>query len=60
MNNRNRTLDIYKGILIVLVVLRHVLQYSVSDEGGTNKLYLGGSDARIYADSWLFCCKESK
>ena len=31
---RNRTLDVYKGILIVLVVLRHVLQYSVSDEGG--------------------------
>ena len=31
---RNLTLDIYKGILIVLVFLRHVLQYSVSDEGG--------------------------
>lgn len=36
-NERNRTLDIYKGLLIVLVVLRHVLQYSVSDErGGTD------------------------
>ena len=31
---RNLTLDIYKGLLIILVVLRHVLQYSVSDEGG--------------------------
>ena len=31
---RNRILDIYKGLLIVLVFLRHVLQYSVSDEGG--------------------------
>lgn len=31
---RNKTLDIYKGLLIILVVLRHVLQYSVSDEGG--------------------------
>lgn len=31
---RNRTLDIYKGLLIILVVLRHILQYSVSDEGG--------------------------
>ena len=31
---RSLTLDIYKGILIILVVLRHVLQYSVADEGG--------------------------
>ena len=31
---RNTMLDIYKGILIFLVVTRHVLQYSVSDEGG--------------------------
>lgn len=31
---RNRTLDIYKGLLIILVVVRHVLQYSVTDEGG--------------------------
>ena len=31
---RNRTLDIYKGILIILVVIRHVLQYSVTDAGG--------------------------
>jgi fucose 4-O-acetylase-like acetyltransferase len=31
---RNKTLDVYKGILIILVVIRHVLQYSVSDEGG--------------------------
>ena len=31
---RNRTLDIYKGLLIILVVIRHVLQYSVTDEGG--------------------------
>lgn len=31
---RIRTFDIYRGALIVLVVLRHVLQYSVSDEGG--------------------------
>lgn len=30
---RNRTLDIYKGLLIILVVVRHVLQYSVTDEG---------------------------
>ena len=34
IQNRNRTLDVYKGVLIVLVVLRHVLQYSVADEGG--------------------------
>lgn len=27
---RNRTLDIYKGLLIILVVIRHVLQYSVT------------------------------
>ena len=32
--SRNKTLDIYKGVLIILVFLRHVLQYSVSDEGG--------------------------
>ena len=31
---RNKILDIYKGVLIVLVVMRHVLQYSVIDEGG--------------------------
>ena len=31
---RNITLDIYKGLLISLVVVRHVLQYSVVDEGG--------------------------
>ena len=31
---RNSTLDHYKGLLIILVVIRHVLQYSVSDEGG--------------------------
>jgi len=30
---RNKILDIYKGILICLVVIRHALQYSVSDEG---------------------------
>ena len=34
VRSRNITLDIYKGLLIILVVLRHVLQYSVSDEGG--------------------------
>ena len=33
IQNRNRTLDVYKGVLIVLVVFRHVLQYSVADEG---------------------------
>ena len=32
--NRNLSLDIYKGILIILVVIRHVLQFSVVDEGG--------------------------
>ncbi len=31
---RNLTLDVYKGVLIVLVVIRHTLQFSVSDEGG--------------------------
>lgn len=31
---RNVILDAYKGMLIILVVLRHVLQYSVDDEGG--------------------------
>ena len=30
---RNKTLDKYKSILICLVVIRHALQYSVSDEG---------------------------
>jgi len=34
MKNRNTLIDIYKGILIILVVVRHVLQYSVADEGG--------------------------
>lgn len=33
-SKRNITLDVYKGILILLVVVRHVLQFSVSDEGG--------------------------
>ena len=34
-------LDIYKGLLIILVVIRHVLQYSVTDEGGilTNTIW---------------------
>lgn len=31
---RNLTLDIYKGILMILVVLGHVLLYAVSDKGG--------------------------
>ena len=37
----NRMLDIYKGLLIILVVIRHVLQYSVTDEGGilTNTIW---------------------
>ncbi len=34
INKRIIILDIYKGILIILVVFRHVLQYSVADEGG--------------------------
>ncbi len=33
-NVRNGLLDCYKGILIILVVVRHVLQYAVADEGG--------------------------
>lgn len=33
-SKRNEILDIYKGILIILVVLRHAFQYSVVDEGG--------------------------
>jgi fucose 4-O-acetylase-like acetyltransferase len=33
-SKRNITLDCYKGILIILVLIRHVLQYSVADEGG--------------------------
>ena len=33
-SNRNKTLDAYKAILIILVVIRHALQYSTSDEGG--------------------------
>lgn len=37
---RNVTLDVYKGVLITLVVLRHVLQYSVSDEGGILTNYI--------------------
>ena len=32
--SRNKTLDCYKGLLIVLVVIRHALQNSVADEGG--------------------------
>ena len=31
---RSTLIDNCKGILIILVVIRHVLQYSVSDEGG--------------------------
>ncbi len=31
---RNIVLDIYKGMLIILVISRHVLQFSTSDEGG--------------------------
>lgn len=34
MEHRNVTLDIYKGILIMLVVIGHALQYSVIDMGG--------------------------
>ncbi len=34
LSKRNITLDCYKGLLIFLVVIRHVLQYSVADEGG--------------------------
>lgn len=34
MKTRNKVLDIYKGVLITLVIVRHALQYSVSDEGG--------------------------
>ena len=60
---RNLTLDIYKGLLIVLVVLRHVLQYSVSDEGGilTNFIWavqmpgfmlVAGYFAARKVDSW--------
>lgn len=55
MDTRNKTLDIYKGVLIVLVVVRHVLQYSVSDEGGgTDQLHLGSPNARIHAREWVF------
>lgn len=38
---RNSTLDVYKGLLIIIVVVRHILQFSVSDEGGilTNILW---------------------
>lgn len=62
-SGRNLTLDIYKGLLIVLVVLRHVLQYSVSDEGGilTNFIWavqmpgfmlVAGYFAARKVDSW--------
>lgn len=34
MEKRNKTLDVYKGLLIICVVFRHTLQYSVFDEGG--------------------------
>lgn len=34
MENRQTVLDIFKGLLIILVVIRHALQNSVSDEGG--------------------------
>ena len=37
---RNLFLDAYKGILIVLVVIRHVLQNSVTDEGGILTNYI--------------------
>lgn len=31
---RNNLLDCFKGVLIILVVVRHVLQYANIDEGG--------------------------
>lgn len=31
---RNKILDCYKGVLIILVIIRHALQYSTTDEGG--------------------------
>lgn len=31
---RNKALDSYKGVFIILVVVRHVLQNAVLDEGG--------------------------
>lgn len=31
---RIKSLDCYKGILIILVCIRHILQHNVSDEGG--------------------------
>ena len=37
---RNKTLDVYKGLLIILVIVRHVLQYSTSDEGGVLTNYI--------------------
>ncbi len=56
---RNIILDIYKGLLIVFVVLRHVLQYSVSDEGGPDQPYLGSADAGVYDGVRLFFCQRS-
>ena len=60
---RNLTLDVYKGLLIALVVIRHVLQYSVADEGGilTNFIWavqmpgfmlVAGYFAARKVDSW--------
>ena len=34
MKKRDPYFDILKGILIVLVVIRHILQHQTSDEGG--------------------------
>ncbi len=34
MKERDKYFDVLKGILIVMVVIRHILQYQTSDEGG--------------------------
>ena len=37
---RQKEMDLYKGLLIILVIIRHVLQYSVGDEGGILTNYI--------------------
>lgn len=56
---RNVLLDEYKGMLIILVVIRHVLQYSVSDEGGilTNLIWAVQMPGFMFISGY-FCAKK--
>lgn len=56
---RNKTLDVYKGMLIILVLLRHVLQYSVLDEGGllTNLIWAVQMPGFMLVSGYFSCKK---